>query len=101
MTNYDNVTIERRSKYNLKWPEIPGHSYRILMIEGSGSDKKTHYDDYCIIGETYLYLKDPNKAKYQYVIWKRENNGLKNVKDSKTFIEYSNNMQDVPKNIEE
>ena len=40
-----------------------------------------------------LYLKDPNKAKYQYVIWKRENNGLKNVKDSKTFIEHSNNMQ--------
>ena len=38
------------------------------MIEGSGSDKKTHYDYYCIIDKTYLYLKDPNKAKYQYVI---------------------------------
>ena len=54
MTNYDNVTIEKRSKYNLKWPEIAGHSYRILIIEGSGSDKKTHYDDYCMIDKTFI-----------------------------------------------
>ena len=31
-------------------------------------------------------------------MWK---NGLENLKDSKAFIEYSNNMQDVYKNIEE
>ena len=30
-----------------------------------------------------------------------ENNGLKNLKDPKAFIEYSNIMQDVYKNIEE
>ena len=31
-------------------------------------------------------------------MWK---NGIKNLKDPKTFIEYSNNMQDLYKNIEE
>ena len=34
----------------------------------------------------------------QYLIKKCENNGLKNLRDPKAFIEYSNNMQDVYKN---
>ena len=27
----------------LKWPYIPNHQYRILIIGGSGSGKQTHY----------------------------------------------------------
>ena len=46
-------------------------------------------------------VTDPYEAKYLYLIKKRENIGLKNLKDSKAFIENSNNMQDVYKNIEE
>ena len=49
----------------------------------------------------YLYAKDPHEAKYQFLINKRESTGLKHFNDSKAFIEYSNNMQDVYKNIDE
>ena len=43
----------------------------------------------------YLYANDPYEAKYQYLINKREKVGLKHYDDAKTFIEYSNDMQDV------
>ena len=49
----------------------------------------------------YLYAKDLYEAKYQLLINKRENVGLKHWNDSKAFIEYSNDMQDVYKNPEE
>ena len=37
----------------------------------------------------------------QFLIKKRESTGLKNLNDSKAFIEYSNDMDDIYKNIEE
>ena len=49
----------------------------------------------------YLYAKDPYEAKYQFLINKRESTGLKHFNDPKAFIEYSNDMQDVYKNIDE
>ena len=48
-----------------------------------------------------IYAKDPYEAKYQYLINKREKVGLDHFKDSKAFMEYSNDMQDVYKNIED
>ena len=45
--------------------------------------------------------KDPYEAKYQFLISKRESTGLKYFNDPKAFIEYSNDMQDVYKNIDE
>ena len=53
------------------------------------------------IDKIYLYAKDPCEAKYQYLINKREKVGLDYFKDPKAFIEYSNDMQDVYKNIED
>ena len=47
-----------------------------------------------------MYAKDPYEAKYQYLINKREKVGLKYYDDAKAFIEYSNDMQDVYKNID-
>ena len=44
------------------------------------------------IDEMYLYAKDLYEAKYQFLINKRENVGLKHWNDSKAFIEYSNDM---------
>ena len=41
------------------------------------------------------------RIKVQFLISKRENAVLKHFNDLKTFIEYSNDMQDVYKNIEE
>ena len=51
--------------------------------------------------KTYLYAKDPFKAKYQFLTNKRESTGLKHFNDSKVFIEYRHNMDDIYKNIEE
>ena len=48
-----------------------------------------------------MYAKDPYEAKYQFLINKRESTGLKHLNDPKAFIEYSNDMQDANKNIEE
>ena len=48
-----------------------------------------------------MYAKDPYEAKYQFLINKRESTGLKHFNDPKTIIDYSNDMQDVYKNIEE
>ena len=53
------------------------------------------------IDEIYLYSRDPNEAKYQLLMNKRESTGLKYFNDSKAFIEYSNDMNDFHKNIEE
>ena len=51
--------------------------------------------------KNYSYAKDPHEAKCQLLINKRENTGLKHLNDSKSFIEYSNDMDDIYKNIEE
>ena len=53
------------------------------------------------IDEMYLYAKDPFEAKYQYLINKREKVGLDHYADPKAFMEYSNDMQDFYKNIED
>ena len=46
-----------------------------------------------------MYAKDPYEAKYQYLINKREGVGINHFNDPKAFIEYSNDMHDVYKNI--
>ena len=49
----------------------------------------------------YLYAKDPYEAKYQSLISKQESTGLKHFNDSKAFIEYSDDMDNIYKSIEE
>ena len=53
------------------------------------------------IDKIYLYAKDPYETKYQLFINKRKSTGLKHFNDPKAFIEYSNDMQDFYKYIEE
>ena len=83
----------------------PDHSYRILIIGGSGSGKTNGLlnliNNQLDIAKIYLYAKDPYETKHQFLINKRESTGLKHFNNPKAFIEYSNNMQDVYKNIEE
>ena len=52
------------------------------------------------IDKIYLYVKDPYEDKYQYLINKRESVGISHLNDPKAFIEYSNDMHDVYKNID-
>ena len=53
------------------------------------------------IDKIYLYAKDLYEAKCQFLMNKRESARLKYLNDSKAFIEYSNGMDDIYKNIEE
>ena len=82
---------------------IPDHSYRILIIGGSGSGKTNALlnliNNQPDIDKIYLYAKDIYKPKYQILINKRKSIGLKRFNDPKAFIEYLNDMQDVYKNI--
>ena len=51
------------------------------------------------IDKIYLYANDPYEDKFQLLINKRESTGFKHFNDPKAFIEYSNDMSDVYKNI--
>ena len=99
------ITQMKIKQHNLKPPYIPDNPYRILIIGGSGSGKTNALlnliNNQPDIDKIYLYAKDPYEAKYQFLINKRESTGLKHFNDPKAFTEYSNNMQDVYKNIDE
>ena len=105
MINFDDYANENITEHNQKWSYILDHPYRILIIGGSGSGK-THallnlINSLLDIDKIDLYAKDPYEAKYQFLINKRESTGLKNFNDPKAFTEYSNDMQDVYKNIDQ
>ena len=105
MINFDEYTNENKIEYNSKWPYIPDHPYRILIIGGPGSEKTNVLlnliNNQPDIDKIYLYAKDPYEAKYQYLIKKREEVGSDHFDDHKAFMEYSNDMHDVYKNIED
>ena len=90
MINFDDYTNENKKQYNLKWPYIPHHPYRILTIGGSGSGKTNPLLNLIYnqpdIDKRYLYAKDSYEAKYQFLINKRESTGLKHFNDPKAFI---------------
>ena len=86
-----------------KWWYLPDHSYRILIIGGSGSRKTNtllnlikEEDD---IDKISLYAKDLSEPKYEFLIKKRENAGIKHINDSNAFIESSNTMDEFYENI--
>ena len=105
MINFDEYTNENKIEHNSKWPYIPDHPYRILIIGGSGSGKTNALlnliNNQPDIDKIYLYAKDTYETKYQYLINKRGKVELDHFDDTKAFMEYSNDMQDVYKNIED
>ena len=106
MINFDDVTKKKNIKEdNSNLPQIPYYPCRILITGGSGSGKTnslfnliSHEPD---IDKIYLYARDPYEAKYQLLINKRKSTDLKHINDYKAFIKYSNDMDNIHKNIKE
>ena len=82
------------TKNNKKWPYIPDHLYRILIIGGSGSGKTNLLinliNEQGDIDKIYLHAKDLSEDKYELLIKSRKNVGIRHLNDSNTFIECSN-----------
>ena len=80
------------------WP------FRMLIIGQSGSGKTNTLlhliNKLYPIDKIYLYAKDLHEPKYEYLINKREQAGIKNLNDPHAFIEYSDDMNDVLHDIE-
>ena len=103
MKNYDQSF---EINHNPHWPYIPDQPYRILIIGGSRSGKsnvllnsiKNQRTD---IDKIYLYVKDPSKLKYQLLIKGRKKVRIENLKIPKAFVDYSQTIDDVYKNLED
>ena len=105
MINFDDYLNETKTEHNKNWSYIPDHPYRILKIGVSGSEKTNVLLDLTEnqpdIDEIYLYAKDWYETKYQYLINKKESVDINHFSNPKAFIEYSNDMRNVYKNIDE
>ena len=103
MINLDSITNENNKEHNEKWPYIPDHPYRIIIIGGSGSGKINTLinliHEQNDINKIYLHARDLNEPKYEYLIKKHEDAGIKLVNNPNAFIECLNTMDDVYENI--
>ena len=78
-----------------------------MIIGGSGSGKTNtllnlikEQDKHDVIDKIYLYAKDLNEPKYQFLIEKHEYAGIKHKNDPAAYFECSNTMDDVYENID-
>ena len=103
MINLDSITNQINKKHNEKWPYIPDHLYRILIIGGSGSRKINTLLDLINerndIDKIYLYARNLNEQNYEILIKKSKHTGIKHLIDPNVFIECSNTMDEVYENI--
>ena len=74
-----------------------------MIIGGSGSGKTNALinliNEQNDIDKIYLYARDLSEPKYEYLIKKREDAGIKHLNNPNAFIECSNTMDDVYENI--
>ena len=93
MINLDSITNKNNEEHYEKWPYTPDHPYKILIIGGSGSAKTNtllnlikEQDKLDVIDKIYLYARDLNEPKYQFLIKKRKNAGIRYLNDPNAFI---------------
>ena len=93
MLNLDNIVSNKNENKDNNWPS------RMLIIGPSGSGKTNTLlhliNNLNPIDKIYLYAKDLSEPKYEFLINKREQAGIKNLNDPHAFIKYSNDMDDV------
>ena len=93
MLNLDKIVNKNNKNEDEDWP------FRMLIIGPLGSGKTNTLlhliDNLHPIDKIYLYAKDLAEPKYEYLINKREQAGIKNLNDPHAFIEYSDDMNDV------
>ena len=53
------------------------------------------------IDKVYLYVKDLSEPKFEFLIKKRENVGIKHLNDPSVFTEHSDTMDDVYEDVNE
>ena len=98
----NDIANKNKKDDDKNWP------YRMLIIGPSGS-RKTHtllkltqkQNNNSPIDKIYLYAKDLSEPKYQFLIKRRENAGIKKLNDPSAFIEYSNSRDDVYNNTDD
>ena len=70
MISFNDYTNKNKIEHNSKWPYIPVHTYKPLIIGGCGSGKMNALsnliDNQQVIDKIYLYAKDPYEAKYRF-----------------------------------
>ena len=102
MFNLNAITNKNNKNDDKKWP------YRMLIIGPSGSGKTNaliniiqKQNNGSSIDKIYLYAKDLSEPKYQFLIKKIEDPGIKNLNDPSAFIEYSSISDDIYNNIDD
>ena len=82
---------------------IPDNPYRIIIIGGSGSGKTNALinliNEQNDIDKIYLYERDLSEPKYEYLIKKRGDAGIKHLNNPNVFIKCSNTIDDAYENI--
>ena len=82
MINLDDITNENNKEQTVKTNTL------LNLI------KELHDND-----KIYLYAKDLSEPKYELLIKKRKNAGIKHLNDPNVFIDCSNTMDNVYENI--
>ena len=100
MLNLDEIVGNKQKEDN--WP------FRMLIIGPSGSGKTNtllhliqNLNNTDPIDKIYLYAEDLSEPKYEYLVNKRKQTGIKYFNDPTAFIECSNDMNDVFTNIDD
>ena len=72
MINLDSITNKNNKKHNEKWPYLPDHPYRIIIIGRSGSGKTNtlinSINEQNDTDKIDLYARDLSEPKYEYLI---------------------------------
>ena len=103
MLNLDSITNENNKEHNEKCLYIPDLPYRVLIFRGSRAGETNALlnliNEQNDIDKIYLYARDISEPKYEYLIKKRKDTGIKNLNDPNAFIQCFNSMDDVFENI--